>query len=379
MVLFRTIDDIGLACIARRARRSRKIPGCLLRLPLLVTGVTGVAKACTRSVISPRAHPGQVIGSTRPHQTRFVSPAPASCRSTRRTPPACVDSSTSTASAASSTPSATAPSSRANSTRRWPEPSTSPAACRSALIDSAATRHGSRVVHLSSDLVFSGSHTGNYRETDSTDPVTVYGETMVEAERLFAERLPATAILRISLPMGPSFNRHAGAIDWIQSRFRNGRPATLYFDEVRSAAYVDDLTRVFVRFLAGSESGLHHLGGPRAVPLHQIAQIDQPGRRLRGAVVARTRAIEAGPMPPRAGNVHDELGQAGADVRRRIAAGPVAARRATASERPRVAPRATGGRDARGADRRRSVPIRPWARRHGVGCLVCHGYGFAWP
>ena len=55
--------------------------------------------------------------------------------------------------------------------------------------------------------------------------------------------------------MGVSFNGHAGAIDWIQSRFRAGRPATLYFDEVRSCTYTDDLNRVFERFLAGDECG----------------------------------------------------------------------------------------------------------------------------
>ena len=38
---------------------------------------------------------------------------------------------------------------------------------------------------------------------------------------------PGAAILRISLPMGPSFNHHAGAIDWIQSRFRAGRKLVL--------------------------------------------------------------------------------------------------------------------------------------------------------
>ena len=34
---------------------------------------------------------------------------------------------------------------------------------------------------------------------------------------------------------------HAGAIDWIQSRFKKGRPATLYFDEVRTPTYTDCL------------------------------------------------------------------------------------------------------------------------------------------
>src|SRR5438309_1399254 len=74
-------------------------------------------------------------------------------------------------------------------------------------VGSAATiiersrEHDSRVVHLSSDLVFSGKGCGNYGETDSVDPVTVYGKTMVEAEKLIAAADPAAALLRISLPM----------------------------------------------------------------------------------------------------------------------------------------------------------------------------------
>ena len=36
-----------------------------------------------------------------------------------------------------------------------------------------------RLVHLSIDLVFSGRGAGNYQEDAPTDPVTVYGKTMV--------------------------------------------------------------------------------------------------------------------------------------------------------------------------------------------------------
>jgi dTDP-4-dehydrorhamnose reductase len=163
--------------------------------------------------------------------------------------------------------------------------------------------HGSRLVHLSSDLVFSGIGCGNYVETDLVDPVTVYGKTMVESESVIAAGDPAAVILRISLPMGPSFNRHAGAIDWIQSRFRNGRPATLYFDEVRSCTYTDDLNPVFERFLAGTESGLYHLGGPRAVTLYQIGQIVNRVGGYDPDLLKGCLRLAAGPMPPRAGNV----------------------------------------------------------------------------
>jgi dTDP-4-dehydrorhamnose reductase len=166
-----------------------------------------------------------------------------------------------------------------------------------------ANTYGCRLVHLSSDLVFSGICGAPYVETDPLDPVTVYGKTMAEAESVLAEAAPHAAVLRIALPMGRSFNRHAGAIDWIQSRFRAGRPATLYFDEVRSIAYTDDLNRVFERFLIGAEKGLYHLGGPRPLTLYQIAQIVNRVGGYDPALLKGCFRIEAGPIPPRAGNV----------------------------------------------------------------------------
>jgi dTDP-4-dehydrorhamnose reductase len=166
-----------------------------------------------------------------------------------------------------------------------------------------ARSHGARLVHLSSDLVFSGAGSGGYVETDPVDPVTVYGKTMAEGEAAVAAIDPGAAILRISLPMGPSFNGHAGAIDWIASRFRHGRPATLYFDEVRSATYCDDLNGVFERFLCGREAALFHLGGPRAITLNQIGQVVNKVGGYDPALLRGCPRRDAGPIPPRAGNV----------------------------------------------------------------------------
>jgi dTDP-4-dehydrorhamnose reductase len=176
-------------------------------------------------------------------------------------------------------------------------------------ISATANSFGVRLVHLSSDLVYSGSGAGNYIETDPADPVTVYGRTMAEGEEVVRSLARSAAILRISLPMGPSFNRHAGAIDWIQSRFRNDRPATLYFDEVRSCTYTDDLNRVFEQFLAGDQCGLFHCGGPRAVTLYQIAQIVNRVGGYKPQLLKGCPRIEAGPIPPRAGNVSMNSGK----------------------------------------------------------------------
>lgn len=160
-----------------------------------------------------------------------------------------------------------------------------------------------RLVHLSIDLVFSGRGKGGHKEDDSTDPVTIYGKTMAASENLIALEQPSAAVLRISLPMGISFNGHAGAIDWIQSRFKQSKPATLYFDEVRTPTYTDCLNRVCQVVLAGSLHGLFHAGGPRRLSLYQIAQIVNRVGGYNPHNLMGCFRYEAGPMPPRAGNV----------------------------------------------------------------------------
>lgn len=178
-------------------------------------------------------------------------------------------------------------------------------------VNVATTRHvmemaaesNARVLHLSIDLVFAGRPGGRYREHEPPDPVTVYGAMMAEAEQVVRETVPRATILRISLPMGLSFNGHAGAIDWIASRFKQGKPATLYYDEVRTPTYVDCMNALFERLLSMDLPGTFHAGGPRQLSLYQIAQIVNVVGGYHPSLLRGCYRQEAGPVPPRAGNV----------------------------------------------------------------------------
>lgn len=66
-----------------------------------------------------------------------------------------------------------------------------------AILAGVAARSGARLIHISTDYVFSGSGTRPYRETDSTAPSTVYGRTKLAGENTVRELLPdAHVILR---------------------------------------------------------------------------------------------------------------------------------------------------------------------------------------
>jgi dTDP-4-dehydrorhamnose reductase len=268
-----------------------------LALPLLITGVTGVAGYNALSWFA-RLYPGQVLG-IRPLQTwQLTGPEIVAIDMEDRDSLLSLFDRHRFRSVLNATGNCALKSCELN-----------PAMAertnvKSALnITEASRSSGARLVHLSSDLVYSGVGSGGYRETDPTDPVTVYGRTMAEGEAIVRAQTPDAGILRISLPMGPSFSGHAGAIDWIQSRFRAGRPATLYFDELRSCTYVHDLNRVFHTFLAGTWSGLYHAGGPRALTLYQIGQIINRVGGYAPHLLHGCPRHQAGPMPPRAGNV----------------------------------------------------------------------------
>jgi dTDP-4-dehydrorhamnose reductase len=272
-------------------------------LPLLITGVAGVAGYNALAYFQAR-YPGRVIGIRQRDNWRLTGPGIVACDAEDRDGLAQLFGQHRFAAVLDCA---------GNCALRACE--LDPAMAWRINVDGAdnlvrlCVEYGVRMVHLSIDLVFSGTRGGNHVEDDRTDPVTVYGETMVAAERLIAQRMPAACMLRISLPMGVSFNGHAGAIDWIQSRFKKSKPATLYFDEVRTPTYTDCLNRLCEAVLGGDLAGLYHAGGPRPLSLYQIAQIINRvgGYDPRHLIGCPRRA--AGPVPPRAGNVSMNSGK----------------------------------------------------------------------
>jgi dTDP-4-dehydrorhamnose reductase len=97
------------------------------------------------------------------------------------------------------------------------------------------------------------------------------GKTFIQAEQLIAD-LPHSLIVRKGLPMGPSFTGRKGPIDYLAYRFSRGKPLTLFYDELRSVMFSEDLTEGLLKLWERETTGLVHLGGPQKVSLYGIGR-----------------------------------------------------------------------------------------------------------
>lgn len=120
--------------------------------------------------------------------------------------------------------------------------------------------NGARLIHLSTDLVFDGAYGGRCEE-DAPNPLGVYGQTKLEAERALLEAYPEAAVVRVALVYGRSRGRPS-FLDWLLGEIARGRKARLFTDQWRTPTPVSQLPEVLARLIEKPRaSGLFHWAG----------------------------------------------------------------------------------------------------------------------
>jgi dTDP-4-dehydrorhamnose reductase len=125
-----------------------------------------------------------------------------------------------------------------------------------------------RMVYVSSDHVFGGD--GIYDEQAEPCPVSTYGRTRVEAERLVLQR-SGSLVIRVGLPIGSSLNGKTGHWDWLRYRIDRNLPITIVSDEHRSAVWADQLACRVLELAESSAVGIRHVTATRATSRIELA------------------------------------------------------------------------------------------------------------
>ncbi|GIH65351.1 sugar nucleotide-binding protein [Microbispora siamensis] len=130
----------------------------------------------------------------------------------------------------------------------------------------ATSGNGGRLVHVSSDAVFSGRAI-TYAEDSVPDPVTPYGAAKAAAEVAVQAITPTAVIARTSLIIGDGGSPHE---DLVHALAAGGMHGVLFTDDVRCPVHVRDLAAALLELAASDRTGIHHVAGADAVSRYEL-------------------------------------------------------------------------------------------------------------
>lgn len=125
----------------------------------------------------------------------------------------------------------------------------------------ASKKHSTHLIHLSTDFVFDGE-SGPYRETDQPNPLSYYGKSKYEAEKLIQASDIKWAIARTIIVYGVAENMsRSNIVLWAKDALAKGNPLTIVDDQFRSPTLAEDLAMGCWLIAEKQAEGIYHLSG----------------------------------------------------------------------------------------------------------------------
>ncbi|MFE7485036.1 SDR family oxidoreductase [Streptomyces sp. NPDC057552] len=149
----------------------------------------------------------------------------------------------------------------------------------------AAAKYDCRMVHVSSDAIFSGRiGRARYDEACLPDPITPYGAAKAAAEAGVLAVHPEAVVGRTSLIIGHGHSEHERLVHDLATGARDG---ALLVDDRRCPVHVCDLATALLELATGPDTGVRHLAGPEAMSRHAL-----------GVLIARRDGLDPSRLPP---------------------------------------------------------------------------------
>ncbi len=127
---------------------------------------------------------------------------------------------------------------------------------------------GAQFVTFSTDYVFDGTKVGGYLESDPTNPVSVYGRTKAEGERLAQAAHPGSLIVRTSWLLSGTHANFASTM----IKLINRGPVKVVDDQRGRPTLANDLARVTLDAVDHGATGVVHLANEGPTTWYGLAR-----------------------------------------------------------------------------------------------------------
>ena len=160
------------------------------------------------------------------------------------------------------------------------------------------------LVHVSTDFIFDGEN-GPYDEEAEANPVSYYGWSKAEAERIVKERSTSWAILRTVLVYGVVDNMsRSNIVLWAKSALEKGSPIKVVDDQFRMPTLAEDLADGCLLAATQNAQGIFNISGPDYMSIFELVNRVADFFHLDKSIVQRSDSSslnQPAKRPPRTG------------------------------------------------------------------------------
>lgn len=138
-------------------------------------------------------------------------------------------------------------------------------------ISEVATEIDAHIVHLSTDFVFDGEK-GNYKESDTPNPISYYGLSKLKAEQVLENSKAHFAILRTILVYGKVYDMsRTNIVLWVRKMLSEKKEITIVNDQYRMPTYVEDLALGCILAIEKRAKGIYNISSSQLLSVYEIA------------------------------------------------------------------------------------------------------------
>ena len=168
----------------------------------------------------------------------------------------------------------------------------------------ACNRINAHFIHLSTDFIFDGEN-GPYDEESEPNPVSYYGWSKAEAERIVKEKSKDWAILRTILVYGVvDHMSRSNVVLWAKGALEKGAPINVVDDQFRMPTLAEDLAKGCLLTAEKHANGIFNISGKDYMSVlelvHQVADFYGYDKSIIHTVSSSTLNQPA-KRPPRTG------------------------------------------------------------------------------
>lgn len=136
----------------------------------------------------------------------------------------------------------------------------------------SAKKAGAVMIHISTDYVFDGNKTSPYLEQDQTAPLTAYGKSKLEGERLIAASCEKYQIFRIAWLYGINGNNFVKTIRNVaQKKMQQKQPLTVVNDQFGTPTYTREVCAQVLKMITQPYYGIFHCTNEGYCSWHDFA------------------------------------------------------------------------------------------------------------